>query len=369
MLEKFFRSAIRIVIIGIAILMPLVAYAENHALLIGIGKYKHTTLEGPPYDVAALFETLTTQYDFKKDNVRTLVDEEAVKSRILREMKLLTYRTLPGDRVFIYFSGHGTSRRDEQLALPLPHSTGALVPADFSADLSQPTESLMSQLIIGKRDLRPTLAQLDADRQVLMIFDTCFSGNTVRSIGNHTPSSSNRYLKLPTRSVFEAEQHIGSFEDNLKSRESYPYQNIFYISASTENEVAKDIPQNNLRLYPTIDGNPHGVLTDALLRVLAGQMRVDTNNDGQWSQIELYTSVKFRTQELVFLTELEIAYQQGNLTANDYSVLHDCNAEAYELPIRANQYEGPDCAEKVRSVVDKLPSRVTAAMRQFAVAD
>ena len=89
----------------------------------------------------------------------------------------------------------------------------------------------------------------------------------------------------------------------------------------------------------------------------------------QQNRDELYTSVKFRTQELVFLTELEIAYQQGNLTANDYSVLHDCNAEAYELPIRANQYEGPDCAEKVRSVVDKLPSRVTAAMRQFAVAD
>jgi hypothetical protein len=276
--------------------MPLVAHAENHALLIGIGKYRHTTLEGPPYDVAALFQALTTQYDFKKENVRTLVNEEAVKSRILQEIKLLTYRTRPGDRVFIYFSGHGTSRRDELLALPLPHSTGALVPADFSADLSQSVEALMSELIIGKRDLRPTLAQLDADRQVLMVFDTCFSGNTVRAVGNRTPANPARYLALQASSIFEAEQSIGSFEQNLKSNDAYPYQNIFYISASTENEVAKDIPKNNLPLYPTIDGNPHGVLTDALLRVLAGQMRVDTDNDGQWSQIELYTSVKSEVQ-------------------------------------------------------------------------
>ena len=296
MLNRLFILAVWVFIIGLACHMPLVVHAENHALLIGIGKYKHTTLEGPPYDVAALFESLTTQYDFKKENVHTLVNEEAVKSRILQEFKLLTHRTRPGDRVFIYFSGHGTSRRDELLALPLPHSSGALVPADFSADLSQSVEALMTQIIIGKRDLRPTLAQLDPDRQVLMVFDTCFSGNTVRALGKRTSSDSDRYFALQSGSIFEAEQNIGSFEENLKSNDTYPYRNIFYISASTENEVAKDIPKNNLRLYPTIDGNPHGVLTDALLRVLAGQMRVDTDNDGQWSQIELYTSIKSEVQ-------------------------------------------------------------------------
>ena len=275
-----------------AVDVSMPAWAENHALLIGIGKYRQRTLEGPPYDVAALYQVLANRYNFPRENIQALVNEEAGRSRILSAIERLTHRTRPGDRVFIYFSGHGTSRRDEVLALPLPHTTGALVPADFDADPDLPVERLLTQLIIGKRDLRPALAQLDRDRQVLMIFDTCFSGNTVRATGSRNSTSPGRYLPLHSKSVFKAEQQIGSFEENLHLNAPYPYQNIFYISAASENEVAKDIQKNDLHAYPTIDGNPHGVLTDALLRVLAGRIRVDTDSDGRWSQIEIYEAVK-----------------------------------------------------------------------------
>jgi len=274
----------------------LVGQAENHALLIGIGQYKYTTLEGPPHDVAALMKILTSRHDFKKENIQTLVNEEASKSRILYQIELLTRRTRPGDRVFIYFSGHGTSRRDELLALPLPHTTGALVPADFSGDLRQSVPTLMSQLIIGKRDLRPALERLDQDRRVLMVFDTCFSGNAVRAIGDGNSVDSHRYMVLPSKRIMIKGQNTGASAESKKSEDAYPYRNIFYISAASENEVAKDIRRNNLNVYPTIDGKPHGVLTDALLRVLAGQTPVDTNNDGQWSQIELFKSVKAEVQ-------------------------------------------------------------------------
>ena len=178
------------------------------------------------------------------------------------------------------------------MALPLPHSTGALVPADFDGNPDQPVEKLLSQLIIGKRDLRPTLKILDRDRKVLMVFDTCFSGNTVRAAGAPELNNAGRYMRLESQSVFAAEQDIGNFSENLNSKEPYPYRNIFYISASTEHEVAREIRRENIHLYPTIDGNPHGALTDALLRVLAGQRPVDTDNNGQWSQIELYNAVR-----------------------------------------------------------------------------
>ena len=46
--------------------ISMTAGAENHALLIGIGKYKQRTLEGPPFDVAALAEMLGDHYDFAK---------------------------------------------------------------------------------------------------------------------------------------------------------------------------------------------------------------------------------------------------------------------------------------------------------------
>ena len=301
-----------VLILIIAGLAATGANAANHALLIGIGKYKTRTLEGPPNDVAALRSVLASKYDFNPANIRTLINQEAVKARILYEIRQLATRTRPGDRVFIYFSGHGTSRRDDLMALPLPHGSGALVPADFSADPGESIETLMSQLIVGRRDLRPVLEQLDRDRQVLMVFDTCFSGNAVRSAGVDNPLNLSRYIKLDSRSVFNEERSIGSFEKNLIKDDPYPYQNIFYISASSENEIAKDIQRDLLYLYPTIDGKPHGALTDSLLRVLDGQVQIDTNNDGQWSQMELYTALRSLVQKRFQQTPQALPKQGGN---------------------------------------------------------
>ena len=317
------KAAIAVVtfLMGVSVLPG--AKAANHALLIGIGQYKTRTLEGPPHDVAALHSVLTSKYDFKHKNIRVLINQEAVKSKILYEFEQLAHRTQPGDHIFVYFSGHGTSRRDELMSLPLPHGSGALVPADFSGDPNQTIEELMSQLIVGKRDLRPMLARLDRDRQVLTVFDTCFSGNTVRAIGAAKALNPNRYFHLASRSVFDEERSIGGFEENLIHDEPYPYKNIFYISASSENEIAKDIQQDMLYLYPTIDGKPHGALTDSLLRVLAGQVQVDTNNDGVWSQMELYTALRFLVQQRFKQTPQALPRQgdnAGNLHARAFFV-------------------------------------------------
>ncbi len=305
-------AAIGVLILSMAGLVAPNVNAANHALLIGIGQYKTRTLEGPPHDVAALKTELASTYDFKHENIRVLINQEAAKSRILGEIQQLAHRSQPGDRIFIYFSGHGTSRRDDLMALPLPHTSGALVPADFNMDANQSIEVLMSQLIVGKRDLRPMLEQLDRDRQVLMVFDTCFSGNTVRSVGANQPLNLSRHIRLDSKSVFEEERSIGSFEENIIRNEPYPYQNIFYISASSENEIARDIQRDLLYLYPTIDGKPHGALTDSLLRVLDGQVQIDTNNDGAWSQMEMYTAIRSIVQKRFKQTPQALPKQGGN---------------------------------------------------------
>ena len=202
MIKTLRKSIIWLFGVWLACQMPGISYAENYALLIGIGNYKQRTLEGPAYDVRALSKMLSSQYDFSEGNVRTLVDEEADKFSILSELRRLVKISRPGDRVFIYFSGHGTSRRDQLLSLPLPHASGALVPADFKWDSNQSIDTQMSQLIVGRRDLRPIFAKLDQDRQVLVVFDTCFSGNTVRGIGEPKFAGVNRYMPLVSKSVF-----------------------------------------------------------------------------------------------------------------------------------------------------------------------
>ena len=134
--------------------------AEYHALLIGIGKYMHlgadAQLEGPRHDVEAIRELLARDYGFKQRNIITLIDGEASRSNILKAIAELAERTRPGDRIFIYFSGHGTSARDRASSLPLPHASGALVPADFKIRRGQDSpKEVVARLIVGRFDLKP----------------------------------------------------------------------------------------------------------------------------------------------------------------------------------------------------------------------
>jgi hypothetical protein len=128
-------------------------------------------------------------------------------------------------------------------------------------------------------------------------------------------SGTSRYADPVPRSVFKAERTIGSFEQNLIRAEPYPYQNIYYISASSENEIAKDIQHDLLHLYPTIDGKPHGALTDSLLRVLAGEVQIDTDNDGVWSQLELYTALRSLVRQRFNQTPQALP-KQGQMAAD-----------------------------------------------------
>jgi hypothetical protein len=66
---------------------------------------------------------------------------------------------------------------------------------------------------------------------------------------------------------------------------------VAFLSAAAEGEAAADIPSALLRLYPTFDGQPHGALTDALLRVLHGHEAVDLNGDGRASLHEIHQTV------------------------------------------------------------------------------
>ena len=259
---------------------------EHHALLIGVSDYadeRITDLEGPQFDVSALRKVLIENWEYPPANIKTLVNEQATEVGILAAIDRLAAESNSGDSLLIYFSGHGTSARDNSLGaqLHLPDGSGAIVAHDFDPErflhgsgIDQGSHD--DGLLIGRYDMRPRFEALDKDRTLLVMFDACFAGNTARSVtGDHTPRTK-RFISLGGPSATRGGEARPSVATNFcdDCAESvianYPYENTVYFGAAAEHELAVDISQAeiNAGLATSFDGKPHGAFTDALLRAL-----------------------------------------------------------------------------------------------------
>lgn len=259
------------------------AAPKKLALLVGIGAYPQLTrLEGPPNDVAAMQKVLTEQWGYASGDVRTLVDQAATRSSILRELNALVQRSQPGDEVLLYLSGHGTSPLQAGVTA-VPDGSGAF----YAYDASPRGDNL----IVGRTDIRPMLERLDqGGRKVWFVADTCFSGNlTRRAMAVLAP----RLVPLVDDRAGVALLQAARERLNAQSgaTQPWPYRNVVFLSASAAGEVANDITTAGLSVLPTVDGKPHAAMTDALLRVLKGELAADANADGAISLEELHESV------------------------------------------------------------------------------
>ncbi len=136
-------------------------YADSHALVIGINKYRHVSpLEYARNDAEAISALLVDKFDFPKGNITLLVDKDASGAAI--RSAFLNYSRLDGDdRVLFFFAGHGhtvTARVRE---------TGFLVPVDGKADD-------LSTLI--RWDELTRNAELVPAKHVLFLMDACYGG-------------------------------------------------------------------------------------------------------------------------------------------------------------------------------------------------
>ena len=283
------RGTISIGIVPLALTLTL-AFGSAHAstqraLLVGVGEYADASMRllGPPHDVAVLREQLIDNLGFPADQVRTLVDGQATHANILRALERLRDISRSGDFVLVYLSGHGTSAFNPASAdLALPSGTGAFVPHDYK--LRGDAAEKLASLVIGFRDLRPTLTTMDAAgvSGVVMV-DSCYAERTSRSL--HVADS------LAWRHVTSGLEHLEPFDAIPKeTTDSYPYRNLATLTASSAKEKALDLPNGAM----TLDGLPHGAFTDALLRTLRDAAWTDANGDGVLTTWELFADLKQR---------------------------------------------------------------------------
>lgn len=273
---------------------PAMAQVGKLALLVGVGEFADKSipkLEGPQHDVDALSDVLLSRWGYAPQSVVKLTNARATKGNIVAEIKALQARSKSGDEIFIYFSGHGTSALDARLGLPIPYGSGAFAPYDARLSGTQPLDTLL----VGRTDLRPLLEELDrGGRKVWVVSDSCYSAQQVRSLAPAQGKSLLAGRSIPLLDGVQRNDYLLMRERAsayLVRTEAYPYRNIAFLAASAEGEIAQDITRQALPQYPTVDGLPHGALTDALLRVFHGKIPADFDGDGTVNLHEMHQAV------------------------------------------------------------------------------
>jgi tetratricopeptide (TPR) repeat protein len=234
---------------------------RGFALLIGVSKYPkldeaNNKLLFPEKDAEALHDALISQSggNFSPQNVRMLTGAKATLANIRNELAWLARETRDGDRVVIYFAGHGF----------LDKAKGYLAPVD--TDLSQ-----LSQTALPTDELGQVFTSKIAARWKVLLTDACHSGAI-------TPETSNEALNAK---ISDAPKNVLSFTASRKQESSYEDPNL---------------------------GGGHGLFTYFLVKALEGQ--ADRDQDGVVNADELIDYVRthvheYATQRSKFQTPTE----------------------------------------------------------------
>jgi hypothetical protein len=350
------------------------APARNVALLVAVGQFKDPGMQseqllGTAADIASVQESITQRWGFLPKDVVALRDQDATHERILTEISALEQRSAPGDNVLIYFSGHGTSANDQNTRqYDLPYDTGAWVPYD----LDQSTVAAGQRtLIIGRRDLVPRLKRLDeGGRWVVVVSDSCFSGQVVRSFGKTHARS--RYLRMHTRDLGVARTDAPPVAtlpppSARPPPPPYPYQHVLLLSGASDSETGADISSaEDLAVAPTLDGKFHGAFTDAFLRLLNGQLRPGEFNyaQGREAMTDFLEHRNFAQHPQLLPT---LAEDPQDIQSSSFMRVHAATAAAPE-PAARTQVAPATVRVRLESVAAPLKSRI-AAMSGVSIVD
>ena len=256
----------------------LPSIGADRALLIGISDYPTSPLRGPVNDVLRMQEALTSNLGFAAQNVMILPQAQATNAGIKSAFEeWLVAGTGPGDRVFIYYSGHGTQVADQDNDEPGDGMDEALVMIDFGSD--NPAGVLTDD------EISALLADL-AGRKVTMVVDACHSGSVQRSLSGGGPvDPAARFLPPPLGVVpSQGASRSALLSDGGLARDIGGFAEIWTAASSYQ-----------LAWEARIGGTALGVFTDAFTRGLADPA-ADANGNGLLSRSELFDYVGDRTE-------------------------------------------------------------------------
>jgi len=202
---------------------PLPAFVrDKFALIVGIGSFQDPRI--PPLQFAAKdardLATVLTDPEvgrFDPDNVTVLTDAEATRAGILNALQDLFVRAGEEDLVLLYFSSHGSPRREEGGL----GGVGYLVTHDTSLD-----DIWLDAIDFGGLSRRAALIR--ARRRVIFL-DTCYSG--IALAGEKSLGAEPAGVDFETAALFlsgEGTYVVTSSQGDERSFESETLENSYF---------------------------------------------------------------------------------------------------------------------------------------------
>lgn len=213
------------------------ANERHHALIVGVGQYSKTSGAEPLLGVAKDMVTarrMAIAMSVPEQQIIELRDTNATKQNIFAALDRLKQKVGAGEKVFIYFSGHGTSYSTKNGCEQgfIPYTQGKYTQDDLisEAELARYT-SKISQI---------------ADKAVVMV-DACHSGGVVASRTRSISQAANVRAKFVASANDKCDVAVNqtvtrSFAPAMQ-RLGVPQENFVQISAANYNEVSWDNEQ------------------------------------------------------------------------------------------------------------------------------
>ena len=290
-----------------------VVQAADRVLIMTIGEYERAPLPGARIDQQNARDILKL-LDVSPEHVRALADRQLDAASVKQAFVRLAEETQSGDRVFVFFSGHGTSRLIDgrcQQAL-IARDMRAVNPADINRALN---------------------AIKDKASRMVMVVDACHSGGVVGSVGDGLTRGGRRLrpkFVSPDNPSEQCSKPVNVVEEQIQTmrgtRGAPLSNNYLYIAAAQANEVAFDDPERG------------GLATSSLLACLKSGS-ADKDQSG---------SVTFR--ELVQCAQGNIDdYVKGDPTIKSHHLQMSGNPD---MPTVSRALPGGSAADPVATLRD-----------------
>ena len=245
---------------------------EVRALVIGIDDYQHVRkLKGATADAHDIGSSLRTM---GVRDVTTLINDQADRSTVLREISALVERTKTNDIVFLSIAGHG-SQEPERIKGSQPDGMEDV----FLLPGFEPTPTGSQQRILGS-EFNHFIRQFELrGAKVIFVADTCHGGGMVREIDPRAAEMSFRQIPNYTLLVDE----LKPVSDQSDPRSELDLDHTAFLAAVDRNTKAPEVR------VPGINGL-RGALSYAIARAIEGN--ADADHDGKVTLKELFANIR-----------------------------------------------------------------------------